>query len=254
MDKRIGAQLYTVRDYVKTKEDFDLSLKKLSDIGYKAVQLSGIGEIEAEDIREICDKYKITAVCTHRSMDEYLNNLEWSIDFHKKTGCTIAGLGAMPGIWGDFTEENVVEFVKDMNRISAEFKKNGISFAYHNHAVEFIKLANGQYLMDYFIENGEFDFIVDVYWLAFAGINPAEFIRKLGKRAIVIHFKDLKIERGNKQQMAEVMVGNLDWDEIIKASEEAGALWAMVEQDTCEGNPFDSLKISYDNLKTKGFN
>ncbi len=253
MDKRIGAQLYTVRDYTKTKEDFENTIAKLSEIGYKAVQLSGIGPIDAEDVKNICDRYNMIPVCTHRSMDEYLNNLGWSIDYHKTIGCTIAGLGAMPDIWQGISKERMIEFVEQMNEINAEFKKNGITFAYHNHAGEFEKI-DGRYIMDYFIEKGEFDFIVDVYWLAYAGINPADFIRKAGKRAVVVHFKDMKIEKGNNQLMAEVMEGNLDWDSIIEACEEAGVAWAMVEQDVCQRNPIESLEISYNNLKTKGFN
>ena len=44
MDKRIGAQYYTIRDFCGTLDDFDYSCKKISEIGYKTVQLSGIGD------------------------------------------------------------------------------------------------------------------------------------------------------------------------------------------------------------------
>ena len=49
----------------------------------------------------------------------------------------------------------------------------------------------------------------------------------------------------------EVGRGNLNWDEIISASDNAE--FALVEQDECKGNPIDSLKISYDFLVEKGF-
>ena len=39
---KIGAQFYTVRDFCKTKEGLFESLKKVADIGYTAVQLSGV--------------------------------------------------------------------------------------------------------------------------------------------------------------------------------------------------------------------
>ena len=71
MEKKIGAQLYTIRDFCQTKEDFEESMEKLSKIGYKVIQLSGIGNIDAKDIKEICDKYGMTVACTHRSIDEY---------------------------------------------------------------------------------------------------------------------------------------------------------------------------------------
>ena len=51
MDKRIGAQLYTLREFCQTAEDFDDTLKKVSEIGYKIIQVSGIGPISAADIR-----------------------------------------------------------------------------------------------------------------------------------------------------------------------------------------------------------
>ena len=41
--------------------------------------------------------------------------------------------------------------------------------------------------------------------------------------------------------------------EQIKELDEAGAQYALVEQDICNRNPFESLKMSYDFLKSKGF-
>ena len=114
---------------------------------------------------------------------------------------------------------------------------------------------DGKFIMDRLIEESDPDavkFIVDVYWLQYGGVNPASYIKKMGDRAMAIHFKDYKIA-GNQVEMAEVGEGNLDWDEIIAACDEAGAKWAMVEQDICKRDPFESLKMSYDYLTTKGF-
>ena len=37
----IGAQFYTLRDFCKDTYSFAETLKKVADIGYKAVQISG---------------------------------------------------------------------------------------------------------------------------------------------------------------------------------------------------------------------
>ena len=37
----IGAQFYTVREQCQNLADFALSLKKVADIGYRTVQISG---------------------------------------------------------------------------------------------------------------------------------------------------------------------------------------------------------------------
>lgn len=78
MDKRIGAQLYTVRDYTKTLEDFDKTLEKVAAIGYKSVQLSAIGPFSGEDIKALLDKHHLVAACTHRGYDEYTQRLKES--------------------------------------------------------------------------------------------------------------------------------------------------------------------------------
>ena len=253
MKNIIGAQLFTVRDYCQTKEDFEETIEKLSKIGYKAVQLSAIGNIPAKDIREICDKYGVVIPCTHRSFDEYKNNFEFSVDYHKTCGCSVAGLGGMPG-WDSLrTKQQVMNVIKDFNEISRKFKAEGLTFGYHNHAIEFRKI-DGKFIMDYFLEFGEFDFIIDVYWLAVAGINPAKFIRENKNRIKMVHFKDLKVVN-NAPAICEVMEGNIDWDDVIAAAYESDAEYAFVEQDTCDnGAPFTCLETSYNNLKTKGFN
>lgn len=45
---KIGAQFFTLRDFCKTKEDFSESLKKVADMGYSTVQISGTCEYEPE--------------------------------------------------------------------------------------------------------------------------------------------------------------------------------------------------------------
>ncbi|MEE1014298.1 MAG: sugar phosphate isomerase/epimerase [Clostridia bacterium] len=255
MDKRIGAQGYTIRDFIKTAEDLEASLKKLKDIGYQTIQLSGLGPIDPQAVRNLLKKYDIEPICTHRAPDEYLNRLEETIALHQTIGCRIAGLGSMPGDYAK-TSEGIRQFIKDFTPVYEAFKKEDMTFAYHNHAFEFLKVE-GRFLMDILIEESDFDFIVDCYWLAYAGIDPARFIRKMGSRAKVVHFKDLKCAFDGtfkcQPAITEVMEGNLDWDSIIEACEEAGVEAAMVEQDICPGDPFDSLRISYNNLKTKGF-
>jgi len=141
-----------------------------------------------------------------------------------------------------------------MNPVAKKLKEAGLQFAYHNHAFEFMK-NDGKYVMDSLIENTapeDFKFIVDTYWLAVAGQNPAEVIRKLGDRVAAVHFKDLAMD-GNTAIMTEVLEGNLDWDDIFEACEESGAKYALVEQDICQREPIESMEISYNNLKTKGF-
>ena len=73
----------------------------------------------------------------------------------------------------------------------------------------------------------------------------------MSQRMPVVHLKDMVVLNG-QQAMAEVGEGNLNWPAILQACREAGVEWYAVEQDECQRDPFESLKISYDNLKAMG--
>ena len=254
MNKQIGAQYFTIREFIKTIEDFEESCKKIKEMGYKIVQISAC-PLDAADMKKVLDKYGLKVVVTHKAFENFLDDIDGIIAYNKTLGCDICGLGSMPLDCRN-DAAGVEQFVKDVNKVAAKLKEAGVYFGYHNHAFEFVKY-DGKSIMDRIIEGTDPEsvvFIVDTYWLQFGGQNPVEFIKKLGKRAMAIHFKDFKVTLEHKIEMAEIGEGNLDWDAIIPACEEAGAKWALVEQDICQRNPFDCLKTSYDFLATKGFN
>lgn len=90
--------------------------------------------------------------------------------------------------------------------------------------------------------------------MQFGGANPVDMIEKMGKRAVNIHFKDYTVQPGTGSgEMCEIGEGNLNWESIIKACEKSGVKWALVEQDVCRCDPFESLAISYKYLNNKGF-
>ena len=252
MDKRIGAQLYTVRDLCTTPEGFKNTIKRLAETGFKTVQLSGIGEGagSAKELKAVFDEYNIEVIGTHRPIQNYIENINGEIEFHKALDTKIAGVGWLPPEYR--TDANVLkDTINKFNKASRELNKEGITLAWHNHGFEFSKIEDNKTIMDIILDEAEFDLILDAYWLAYVGIDPARFIKKAGKRVAIVHFKDIRVLSDNSVEYAEIGEGNIIWKEVIKASKKAR--YAVIEQDTCHGNPVDSLKMSYDYL-TKNFN
>lgn len=249
MDHRIGAQLFTVRDYCKTVSDLDYTLERLAKIGYKVVQLSTIGDIPAKEVRRICDRYGMTVACTHRPYQDYLERMDEMVEYHKIVGTKVAGLG-----WLDVSlrtdRETLLKTIEQFNRFHEKLSEHGLRFAYHNHSFEFAKL-DGRRMIDDMIEYGKFDFVFDTYWAAFSGADPAQMIERMGKRASIIHLKDLKMDLEKHQIITEVGQGNLNWERILSVCSQSE--FALVEQDICPGDPFESLKISYDFLHGMGY-
>lgn len=257
MNRKLGAQYYTIREQVTDIESFDVACKKVSDIGYKIVQISSM-PLQAKEMREVLDKYGLKVVVTHRKFADFLNNLDEVIEYNKILGSDVCGVGMTPYEYVE-SNETVTAYIREVNKICEVLKSEKMFFGCHNHTMEFAKF-DGKVVMDRFIEEIEpeaFSLIADTYWLQMGGHTPHEWIRKMGKRSKIVHFKDLKI---NPQEykvplITEVGNGNLYWDEIIKACEDAGVEWVIVEQDRnhIDNDPFKALKISYDFLKTKGF-
>ena len=54
---KLGVQMYTVREYAKTLEDFEETLKKIADLGYKSVQVSGPCAYEGDWLAEKLKEY-----------------------------------------------------------------------------------------------------------------------------------------------------------------------------------------------------
>ncbi len=258
MDKRIGAQLFTLRDHLKTIEDFDATCKRVAEMGYKTVQISGT-PLGAKEMREVLDKYGLICLTTHRSADDFINKIDEVIEYNKSLGCDLCGMGIMP-IEAAKSKAELDKFIADMNKVCERLKAEEMYFGYHNHGFEFVKL-DGKLIYDRLIEETDpevFNFIVDTYWVQYGGLNPAKLIEKLGKRAMAIHFKDfgVEIQERTVPVIKEVGEGNLCWEEIIEACEKAGSRWALVEQDSNwqDNDPFLSMKMSYDFLCEKGFN
>lgn len=242
----------------QVKEMNDAACKRIAEIGYKTVQISGT-PLEAKVMKPILDNYGLKVVTTHKGYDDFKDNLEGVIEYNRILGSDFCGLGAA---WDSVmkSEDDFKEFVELINKVCYTLKKENMYFGYHNHSKEFVKLG-GKTFWERFVEETDpetCNFIVDTYWVQVGGKNPADEIRKLGKRAMAVHFKDfsVNIDDWKIPCMCEVGNGNLDWDGIIKACDEAGTRWALVEQDSnwITGNSFESLEQSYNFLKTKGFN
>jgi sugar phosphate isomerase/epimerase len=92
---------------------------------------------------------------------------------------------------------------------------------------------------------------VDVYWVKFAGLDPVEFINKLGDRVRALHLKDML--EGQEKRFAPVGTGIIDFKAGLAAAEKNGVRYGIVEQDrTYDKAALDSVRTSLENLKKLG--
>jgi sugar phosphate isomerase/epimerase len=250
--EQIAAQLYTVRDLCQTADGLRDTCRKLRDIGYTAVQVSGIGPIPCEEVAAITADAGLKICVTHLGFDEVLNNPKEVARRHRLYGTTDLGVGCMPREYWD-SYEGQMTFARKMVEGAKVLADYGLHLAYHNHNFEFTRFPEGvpmEGMTELFMQNGV-NLILDLYWIQAGGASPVDWIRKVAGHMNVVHFKDMTTRLEPDKHfpaMAEIGEGNMNWRDIIRACDETGVRWAAVEQDTCYRDPIESLAISYRHL------
>lgn len=247
---QLGAQFYTVRDFCKDLNGISESLKKIADIGYKNVQISGTCDYDAEWMKEELRKNGLKCVITHIKNDKIVDETEKVIADHKVFDCGIIGIGHF-----SVKTRGTDGFIEFFSRAIKKINESGLTVSYHNHADEFLKV-NGKCIIESLMEAfspEELKFTIDTYWVQAAGGDPAWWINHFKGRTPCIHLKDMNYLDQATRPMAVIGEGNMNFDGILKAAIDCDVKYALVEQDDCNGeDPFDCLRRSYEYLKAQG--
>ncbi len=248
---RIGAQLYTVREQCKTLDDFALTLRKVADIGYKTVQVSGTCAYEAAWLRDELARNGLTCVLTHTPAARLTGDTAQVIADHDVFGCDHVGLG-----WYGFDETKPEmtydHFLRTYLPVAEALRAGGKTFMYHNHDQEFRRLGD-KIVLERLMEDVPADlmgFTLDTFWVQAGGGDPAQWLERLAGRIPCIHLKDFAYGR----KMAVIGEGNINFDRVFTAAEAGGTQYMLVEQDDCNGeDPIECLRRSYQYLTSCGF-
>ena len=60
-------------------------------MGYRYIQVSGMGKIDLHLLREICDQLELKIVLTHNPAERFLNDVDGLIEEHNILGCDYIG-------------------------------------------------------------------------------------------------------------------------------------------------------------------
>jgi sugar phosphate isomerase/epimerase len=242
---KIGAQLYTLREYMKTSDDVFRTFERVKKIGYDNVQVSGIGaNVAPEDVAKAAKDNELSIVATHMGWGQFLEETDRVIEIHHMWGCRHSGIGSLSGV---MSIEVIDDFAKQLEVLAPKLTAAGLTFFFHNHSRELFRVAGKAWLAHLYerIPAEHLKAELDVYWITAGGGDPAAWIRSLPGRQPVVHLKDMTVLEDQTQRFAPVGSGNLNWRAIFDACRDAGVEYGVVEQDVCYGaDPFDCLESS----------
>lgn len=248
---KIGLVLYTIRDFLKTPDDFARSLEKVKKIGYDCVELAGSNAVAPPQLAKLLKDNGLQAVSAHTGWEAVEQNLPKLIEDSKTIGNNHMIVSSMPVPFQN--EEGFKTFAKKMSEAGAKFAEAGIAFGYHNHNFEFVRYSGrtGEEILMTESDPKLVAFEIDTYWVQYGGADPAAWIERAAGRIPIVHVKDI-VTVGREPVFAEVGEGNLNWPAILQAGQRAGAKYYFVEQDTCQRDPFESITLSIKNMKSWG--
>ncbi len=247
---QVAIQLYTLRDFTKTLEDFTETCRKVKEIGYQAVQVSAIGPIADEDVRKVVEDHGLTLCATHEAGKSILEDPAGVAKKLERLGTRYTAY-PYPDTTYFESLEKLGELAAKLDEAGKVLRDHGKVLTYHNHHIEFMKIG-GTTVLDYFIEHCDpvnLQYELDTYWVQYGGGNNVEYAQLLKGRLPLLHLKDFRITEERQIAFSEIGEGNLNFKTIIPAAEASGCEWFIVEQDSCPGNPFDSITKSFEYIQ-----
>ena len=260
----LALQLYTIRDAMTL--DVPGSLKQVSDIGFKYLELAGYGErkfygMEPTDFKKLVNDLGMEILSSHTNVEAEgitLENAKIMAEDHAKLGVKYC---VQPWVVPEArTVDSYKKMVQDWNTVGKIMKEQGIQFGYHNHNFEFENLNGTVPFFDIIMADLDKEIIIelDLFWTTKAGHNPIDIFNKYPGRFHLFHMKDMYTQEApyfttdGEDDFAPVGEGVINFKEILAAKDVAGLKYMIVEQDaTKDGKPFDAIKTSMANLTTK---
>ena len=261
----IGLQLYTIRDAMK--KDVPGSLKKVSDTGFKYVELADYSDgkfygYAPADFRKLVTDLNMEVISSHAG----ISPKGITSDEAKKMAEDHAAVGAKYCIqpWIDEADRKSIagyqKMVAEWNKVGKIMKETGIQYGYHNHNFEFAPVEGKVPYFDVFLKEMDKDLMtmeLDLFWATKAGIDPVDLFKKYPGRFQLFHMKDMFTKEApfyktETSDFAPVGEGLINFKEILAAKNIAGLKYMVVEQDSSkDGLQFDHIKTSITNLTTK---
>lgn len=238
----VALQLWSIRDEVA--RDFAGTMRQVAAMGYSGVEIAGFGNLDLAAGNQALRDAGLRVAGMHVSIQQ----LRADVMQVAEQACTL-GCGNLVCPWYPphllTTPAAYEDLGEELNRIGARLRAVGLRFHYHHHDFE-LRLTGGRHGLDWLVDACEPRNVAieaDVYWLKFAGVDPAVFLREQGRRVHLVHLKDEK----------ELGSGPVDFGSVFQVLDAVAAVeWLIVEQEQYTFAPLVSVQKSFDALRAMG--
>jgi sugar phosphate isomerase/epimerase len=242
--EQVGVNMFSLSKFCETPEEARDSLRRVAEMGYKTVQISGaMARMTAAEIKPMTDEFGLGICCTHENGTTIVENPQQVVERLKALGTDLTAY-PYPHLGQIASYEDCLTIARGLDAAGAVLREAGLTLMYHNHQIEFQRFG-GKTALEIIYEQTDPENLQgepDTHWVQLGGHDPAEWCRRLKGRMPVLHAKDYVITDQREVTKCPVGSGNLDWDAIFGAAEQAGCRFYVVEHD---GGTFESVETSF---------
>lgn len=273
--ERMGVELYTVRSLLS--DGARATIEAVAAIGYRHCEIQNVMTLAR--LAPILDEFGLKPTSAHFTPAFVTGNWELPAQFGIERPNENYDIDAViadahrheldylvfPMVYPE--ERGALDSYRsladELNAIGEKSRAAGVALCYHNHNFEFEPMEGST---PFEVLAADFDprfvnFELDVFWLAHAGLDPVETMRRYSGRTPLLHLKDLKAGtpdsynvmgtwQNDRGAFEEVGDGTIDFAAVLRAASELGVVHCYVEQDHTPGDPVESLRKSYRHLRT----
>jgi sugar phosphate isomerase/epimerase len=235
-----GIVSYTYRN--SFQKDVALTLDTIKALGITDIEFSNLFGKTAAELRALLDARGLHCSSFGVSYDD-LNNKTRDVANNAKTlGASFVRVAWIPHEGKTVDAAFIKKAADDFNAAGKILKDEfNLSFCYHNHGYEFVSYEKGT-LFDYLVANTNpayVNFELDILWAFHPGQDPAQLLKKYGKRFKLMHVKDLR--KGVKgdftgstspENDVALGTGQINVAEVIKAAQQSAIEHFYIEDES----------------------
>ena len=256
----VALQMFSLRELART--EYVGALRQAASAGYEAVEAAfGYGGLDAKTLNWVLVDLGMRIAASHVGSNRLRTALEDEIELNLAVGNHHLVCAELPP--EDRRDESAFHrWAAELRAIGRRCREFGADLSYHSHAFEFRRFGDRNGLEILLDEAEGLLWEPDVYWISFAGEEPARWIQRYADRVRLVHLKDMKagplpddpIEACASDLAARLSTalgeGRLDFGWAVAAA--TSAEWLIVEQDFSDGPMVESIGRSRAYLRSKG--
>ncbi|MFL6734004.1 MAG: sugar phosphate isomerase/epimerase family protein [Sphingomicrobium sp.] len=245
-----GIQLWTVKEDMA--KDPEGTLKSLGRMGFKRVEAAGWHDRTPAQFRKMVTDAGLDCVSCHYGLGDLIKDADTRLAFARDVGVKyVVASSPAPtkpldskkpwpvAVAEAMSLEDWRSNAEAMNMIGAKAKALGLRFGYHNHSAEFLNY-NGVVPLDELARNTDPANVVlelDIGWVAGAGYDPVDVIKRHASRIHLLHIKDLMTSERVPGQMVKddrstvIGKGTINWPAVFRAARKAPIYSYFYEQE-----------------------